>query len=120
MTDRIICKSSDLESGGIGVCFNVQDSSSSRPAFVIRHNGTVFSYLNVCAHLFMELDWETGDFFDVDGEYLICSNHGALFKPDTGECINGPCYGQSLTKLSIGERDGYVYLEDQRYELEQD
>jgi nitrite reductase/ring-hydroxylating ferredoxin subunit len=41
---------------------------------------------------------------------LVCSTHGAAYLPDTGYCVGGPCMGQNLTKLSIEERDGQVYL----------
>lgn len=27
----------------------------------------------------------------------MCAAHGALFRPETGECIGGPCKGKSLT-----------------------
>ena len=30
---------------------------------------------------------------------IQCSNHMALFEPDTGECVSGPCVGSTLTRL---------------------
>ena len=115
--NRVICKSSDLSNGGKGVLFSVLMQGRELPAFVIRHDEKAYAYLNQCAHLFLELDWDTGEFFDHDGEFIVCANHGALFEPDTGLCINGPCYGLSLTGISISETGGCVLMEDGRISL---
>ena len=32
---------------------------------------------------------------------LLCNMHGALFEVDTGYCVDGPCSGDSLTRLPI-------------------
>lgn len=115
--NRIICKSAQVSSGGKGFNFQVVTGDDQQPAFVIRHNDTPYAYLNRCAHLFLELDWDTGEFFDFDCEYIICANHGALFEPDTGECINGPCYGMSLTSISILEDDDKILIDDEHFQL---
>ena len=36
---------------------------------------------------------------DADNLFIQCSTHGALFKPGSGECIAGPCQGDSLAAL---------------------
>lgn len=115
--NRVICKSSDLSNGEKGVVFNVLIQGREQPAFVIRHDEKAYAYLNQCAHLFLELDWDTGEFFDHDGEFIICANHGALFEPDTGLCINGPCYGMSLTSISVSENNDRILIEDDRFSL---
>ena len=110
---RLICKSSELRDAGNGVRFATHDKNGEEAsAFVIRHHGVVFGYLNRCAHIQVELDWQHGQFFDADSELLMCATHGALYLPDTGECIGGPCRGAFLTKLLITEKDGKVYLID--------
>jgi nitrite reductase/ring-hydroxylating ferredoxin subunit len=58
----------------------------------------------------VELDWTQGKFFDADGEYLICSTHGAIYAPDSGACKGGPCRGAKLVGLSAFEADGKVYF----------
>ena len=105
-----ICASGDLADGGDGVRFDVEVNGGTVPAFAIRHGGRVHAYLNRCAHIAMELDWMAGKFFDGDGEYLICSTHGALYAPESGACRGGPCRGAALSKLSVFEADGKVYL----------
>ncbi len=107
---RPICASSDLADGGDGVRFEVEHKAETVPAFAIRHGGRVYAYVNRCAHIAMELDWNPGKFFDTDGEYLICSTHGALYAPESGACRGGPCRGTGLIRLQVFENDGRVYL----------
>ena len=108
--ERIICDSASLVEGGKGVLFVIERSGAEMPAFVVRYDGKVYAYLNICAHHPITLDWGMGDFFDNSGLYLICSMHGATFEPETGYCVMGPCKGERLSVLSVEERDGKVYL----------
>lgn len=107
---RLICASSELAEGGDGVRFELERDGESAPAFAIRFAGRVYAYLNRCAHIAMELDWKPGKFFDAEGEYLICSTHGALYAPESGACRGGPCRGAALVGLDVYEADGKVYM----------
>lgn len=111
-TERLICGSAALADGGKGVRFTLERHGTAASAFVIRHRGSVFAYLNNCAHIPIELDWVEGEFFDKSGLYLICSTHGATYEPATGYCVMGPCKGQRLVALHVAEHDGKVYLTD--------
>lgn len=108
-----ICTAADLAEGGDGVRFmvRVNDRAAAREigAFVVRFEGVAHGYLNQCAHVPMELDWQEGKFFESSGLYLMCATHGAFYAPDSGYCVGGPCRGASLVKLRIEERDGEVY-----------
>ena len=108
--ERLICPSSALVDSGRGLRFEVEYSGHSAPAFVVRHCGRVHAYLNRCAHVAMELDWQEGVFFDFDGRDLLCSTHGAAYDAASGHCVGGPCNGSPLVKLRVEERDGMVYL----------
>jgi nitrite reductase/ring-hydroxylating ferredoxin subunit len=110
-----ICSSNSLTAGGLGVRFEVADENDTWPAFVVRHSQGLAAYINRCAHLALELDWNRGLFFDVDQRHLICATHGALYTADTGECVSGPCNGSGLEMLQVLEREGNVYLNDPRY-----
>jgi nitrite reductase/ring-hydroxylating ferredoxin subunit len=107
---RLICASGELAERGDGVRFELEWEGETAPAFAIRHGGRVYAYLNRCAHIAMELDWKQGKFFDTDGEYLICSTHGALYAPESGACRGGPCRGAKLVDLNVFEAGGSVYL----------
>lgn len=110
--ERLICASRELEDSKRGVRFELRTERGTVPAFAIRFEGRVHAYVNRCAHVAMELDWRPGEFFDAEGLVLICSTHGALYAPDTGACLGGPC-GGGLRKLAIVERAGGIYLEDE-------
>ena len=111
---RLICACADLQDGRLGARFWVERGGVRLPAFAIRHRGRVYAYLNRCAHLGIELDWQEGHFFDDSGVYLVCSMHGALFAPETGRCIAGPCYSAALTPVAVEEQEGKVlYLQIQ-------
>jgi nitrite reductase/ring-hydroxylating ferredoxin subunit len=105
---RFMIRTSDIASKVGGIDHRVDETL---PAFVIRHDGVAHAYLNRCAHVAMELDWQPGQFFTQDKSAIICASHDAQYLPDTGECISGPCpRGASLIKLDIEEKNGQIYL----------
>lgn len=106
----IVCRSDALVDAGDGVRFEVESGGMRHPAFAVRYAGRVYAYRNRCAHVGVELDWQPGRFFDADGMVLICSTHGALYDPRTGECRGGPCRGGGLEPVAVDEVDGYVVL----------
>jgi nitrite reductase/ring-hydroxylating ferredoxin subunit len=109
--ERVICASADLVDSGDGVRFEVHAGGNPEPAFVVRYDGKVHAYLNRCAHMPMELDWKPGKFFDGEGLVLICSTHGAIYSPETGRCLGGPCEGR-LVPVPVEERDGMVLMKE--------
>jgi nitrite reductase/ring-hydroxylating ferredoxin subunit len=110
VNQRCICASDELVDGGRGVCFVVNRNDVSEAAFAVRFRGRVHAYLNRCAHLAVELDWQPGEFFDVSGLYLICATHGALYDPESGRCLGGSCNGEGLRAVSVIEDCGRVFL----------
>ncbi|MGI8906763.1 MAG: Rieske (2Fe-2S) protein [Candidatus Sumerlaeaceae bacterium] len=75
--------------------------------FVFRRNGVLHAYRNQCRHRPLTLDYGDGELFTEDRRYLLCRNHGALYEPETGLCIAGPCTGASLFRLhAIGSGAG--------------
>ena len=104
MSEAIIalCNSADLQNGGKAVPFDVNFAGQTCTAFAIRYQGAAHAYLNRCTHV------QPGRFFDDTGHWLLCSTHGAAYKPDTGECGGGPCRG-GLVKIALVERDGVVH-----------
>ena len=108
--ERLICASSALADSGRGVRFEVEYFGAPAPAFAVRYAGRVHAYLNRCAHVAMELDWQDGMFFDLGGVDLLCSTHGATYEASSGRCLGGPCNRTPLVKLRIEERDGAVYF----------
>jgi nitrite reductase/ring-hydroxylating ferredoxin subunit len=109
--EGVICAAGALVDSGRGVRFDVEYYGQPAPAFAIRYKGRPHAYLNRCAHVAMELDWQEGVFFDADGRDLVCATHGAVYEAATGRCVAGPCLRGRLIKLKIEERDGMVYFQ---------
>ena len=76
-----------------------------------RH-GIVRAFVNLCMHLPVPLDAGSNEFLDDDGVHLICGTHGALYRPEDGLCIWGPCEGESLERLEVVEENGELYVVD--------
>jgi len=98
---------------GKGFCFTVERHGKPVPAFVIRFNGQVFGYFNECGHVPARLDWLPGEFFDDSKLYLICSVHGALYAPESCQCVGGRCQGRGLKPLEIREIEDQIFLESE-------
>ncbi|MBP0951517.1 Rieske (2Fe-2S) protein [Pseudomonas alliivorans] len=69
----------------------------------IRRHGEVFIYRNRCPHRGVPLEWQPDQFLDSSASLIQCATHGALFLIENGECVAGPCEGQSLTALDAHE-----------------
>jgi nitrite reductase/ring-hydroxylating ferredoxin subunit len=105
-----VCRAAQLADGGPGVRFEVVVGAEPAAAFVVRHRGRVFGYLNRCAHVATELDWIAGQFFDAEGETLVCATHGAAYDPASGKCVGGPCAGRGgLRPLPVVEDGDVIY-----------
>jgi nitrite reductase/ring-hydroxylating ferredoxin subunit len=100
-----VCASAALVDGGLAVRQDALFYGRQATVFFVRYRGAVHGYLNQCAHVPAEMDWVDGQFFDPSGEYLMCAMHGAIYEPDTGRCIGGPCRGGRLRVLQVEERD---------------
>lgn len=114
---QIICQRNELGDGGKAVRFELQRPDSQGSAqkingFAIAFDSQVYAYQNNCPHRGTELDWQPGEVFDETGLYLICATHGAVFKPETGLCIGGPCQGAHLLQISVLVDNGQVILQD--------
>lgn len=107
---EVICAAQDLTEGGQGVRFAVTVADAVQPAFAVRYHGVVYAYFNRCAHQAVQLDWNEGDFFSLDHEFLVCATHGARYHPPTGACAGGRCNGKGLTALDVRTCDQDVVL----------
>ncbi len=110
LRERLICAASDLVERGRGVRFELGRADKLQAAFVVRFEGRPHAFLNQCGHVPVELDWQEGEFFDDSQLYLICSTHGALYHPASGQCIGGRCAGRGLIPVPVVERDGNIFL----------
>ena len=106
-----LCRIEDLaRTGAKGIVLGQGDDTLD--VVVVEKDGLRHAYINACPHQFIPLDTFPDYFFTEDKKHLVCSGHGALFNPDTGRCVEGPCEGDSLEPLSIVELDGTIYLNE--------
>jgi nitrite reductase/ring-hydroxylating ferredoxin subunit len=77
---------------------------------LVRRGDRVLAYQNRCPHRGDPLDWVPGQFLDPTGELIQCALHGALFLPETGECVHGPCLGAHLVPVAIAIEDARVLV----------
>jgi nitrite reductase/ring-hydroxylating ferredoxin subunit len=75
---------------------------------VVRVGGRVHAYRNACPHTGASLEWRPHQFLDPDGRLIQCALHGALFRPEDGRCVQGPCAGDALAPVAVAIRDGWV------------
>jgi len=80
--------------------------------FLLNVGGAFHAYVNRCRHVPMGLDWVENQFFNEDRQYVQCATHGAYYVPDTGECIEGPPCGKSLTRVPLRIEDGEILADD--------
>jgi nitrite reductase/ring-hydroxylating ferredoxin subunit len=59
------------------------------------------AYANVCRHRALPLDLGASSPMSDDGRYLLCHQHGALYRLDDGKCVVGPCAGEWLSPVAV-------------------
>ncbi|MDG1579907.1 Rieske 2Fe-2S domain-containing protein [Pseudomonas sp. GOM6] len=102
----LLCAPGDLVEGQ-SRGFSVQGLQ----VLAVRREGRVYVYRNRCPHRDLNLEWRADDFLDASGSLLQCSHHGALFLIESGECVTGPCAGQSLQSVPCREDSGGIWIE---------
>ena len=98
-----------LNDGGEGIRFDMKQGERYVPAFAVKFDGKPYAYLNQCAHIAMEMDWQPGQFFDFDQRFIMCATHAALYEPSTGVCVDGPCAGKKLIPVALRLDNGIYY-----------
>jgi len=104
-----ICETGVLaDPGSYG--FEVEHRGETVEGFLVRHDGQFYAYRNSCPHTGAPLDWVEHQFLDADGALIQCAVHDARFYIDNGECVFGPCPGESLDRLSIQVEGDKLFL----------
>ncbi len=109
MTPRRLCAAAEIPEGeGRGFVFG--GGTEREAVFVIRWRGVFRAYRNRCPHIGSPLDWPENRFFDAAGHHLMCRMHGAVFRPEDGVCVAGPCVGRALAPVAIRLADGDIFM----------
>jgi nitrite reductase/ring-hydroxylating ferredoxin subunit len=107
-----VCRLDELADPGAKEFF-VGDGDWPFRGIVVRRAGEVYAYANVCPHKGHPLNLDRDDFLVIvpgGGQVLRCASHGALFVPETGLCLYGPCSGRSLRRLECRVQGGAVLV----------
>jgi nitrite reductase/ring-hydroxylating ferredoxin subunit len=104
-----LCAAAELVERGRALVWDVRVWGRPARAFALRFDGKAVAYLNRCVHVPTEMDWQEGEFLDIDKRWILCSIHGAAYEPADGRCVGGPCGRGKLTPLHVEEREGEVY-----------
>jgi nitrite reductase/ring-hydroxylating ferredoxin subunit len=108
---QLIAKLVDIPREGFR--FTYRDGPFDEEGILLRMaDDTVRAFKNECRHLPMRLDdRDPRELWDPTGSFLVCSSHGARYRPEDGLCVAGPCEGSHLKTLPVHVRDGEVYLD---------
>jgi nitrite reductase/ring-hydroxylating ferredoxin subunit len=104
-----LCRFDDLKDPG-AKGFRFRDGDALFGGFVVRKDGEVRGYVDACPHAGWPLAAWEDRYLTREGDLILCGGHGALFRPDTGECVAGPCLGRALTAWPVAVRDGEVVV----------
>ncbi|OYV00425.1 MAG: 2Fe-2S ferredoxin [Burkholderiales bacterium PBB5] len=104
-----LCASGALSERGQAIGFDVLLWNQPARAFAMRFDSRVVAYINRCVHVPVEMDWQPGQFLDMDKRWIVCSIHGASYEPADGRCVGGPCGRGKLLRVHVAEADGQVH-----------
>ena len=105
------CRLDEVPDGGAkGLVVPDPDGGVLR-VIVLRRGDSVIAYRNRCPHRGTPLDLRPDDFLDRDGHHIVCATHGAIFRPEDGYCIAGPCAGDSLEPIVARVENGIVLVD---------
>ena len=97
--------------GARGFAFPAETGAEDDRPFrglVVRRGEAVQGFVDSCPHVGAPLSDDPDRYLTKRGDYLVCWNHGALFRPDDGVCVAGPCVGRALRPWPVVVRDGEV------------
>ncbi len=105
---KTLCRLQDIEDGK-ALSVDVASATGGFNLVLVRQGSRVFAYHNECPHAGRRLDWAPGKFL-IDGGFLICAAHGAMFGIESGRCFAGPCMGSGLATVPVDVVEGEVRI----------
>ena len=105
-----LCAVSDIEEDG-SIAVRATIDGEAVQLMLIRKDGLVHAYKNICPHIGAPLDFTPGQFLNLERNFILCSTHGALFQIEDGACVSGPCQGQSPEAVPSKISDDSVWID---------
>ncbi|WDS35030.1 Rieske (2Fe-2S) protein [Pseudoxanthomonas sp.] len=103
-----VCRLDDLADGrarGFAT-----DPRGDDGAFVVKRDGGLYAYRNLCPHNLRPLEYAKDRFLSADGSDIICYAHGAHFNIVDGVCSYGPCLGERLMTLPVRVHADWIWV----------
>ena len=76
--------------------FSYRNGDRLFAGFVVRREGRLHGYIDRCPHAGMPLALTPDRYLTREGDLILCSAHGAMFRVEDGLCLAGPCAGRAL------------------------
>lgn len=99
----------DMIAEGKARNFVLQIGEGRFHGFVVRRGESATGYVDRCPHAGLPLAQQLDAYMTADGALVACSWHGALFDPESGFCVGGPCLGARLTSWPVEVRDRTLF-----------
>lgn len=90
--------------------FRIERDGEPEWLIATRLHGRPRAWRNICPHQGRPLNFAPDRFLTDQENRLVCAHHGAVFEPDSGICISGPCQRAELSALAVFERGEEVYV----------
>lgn len=107
----VLCRADELEDPGSKGPFLVVFDGEETEIFLVRKNGNVYGYINVCPHRYMPLNWKDDSFLTFDKAKILCVVHAAIFEVEDGSCVTMHCM-DGLSPVALAVENGEVRLID--------
>ncbi|MCP5158462.1 MAG: Rieske 2Fe-2S domain-containing protein [Gammaproteobacteria bacterium] len=111
MPEHRLCPLVDLLEGQ-SKGFTIRPDSRYADILIVYTQQRIHAYRNRCPHTGAPMEWEPDRFLDYTSTMIQCGIHGALFRIEDGYCVSGPCVRQSLHRVTVIERGGWLIALD--------
>ena len=109
---EFLCRSDDLPEGSYQE-LHYTVGGATRYLVATRVDGRAQAWYNRCPHAGQPLNWAPNQFLTDEHNRLVCAAHGAVFEPQDGRCVAGPCLRAALTRCPLVEENGEVFAADE-------
>ncbi|WP_111638242.1 Rieske (2Fe-2S) protein [Marinomonas shanghaiensis] len=97
---KVLCHIDDIDEGTTKGF--LENNAGQDLLFIVKVKGQLFAWRNACPHVSgAPMAWRKDAYMDAKRQHVACHAHGALFEPDTGMCIQGPCLGKALESIPV-------------------
>ena len=95
----VLCRLDEIADPG-AKGFRFREGEAEFAGFVVRWGGGVIGYVDSCPHA----GWPLALFdryLTREKDLILCAGHGALFRPEDGVCVAGPCTDDRLSPWPV-------------------